>query len=177
MRSFRRSFVVGLILIGAACSLYAPLMRAADAGKPDAALERTRKLVRMLDDLYKNAIVLITKHYVEENSDLPAGEAFKALFATMREKGWHEVRLLDATGDPIVDENLPQDDFEREAIRQLKAGKPYYDQVVDRQGERYLRAATAIPVVMEKCTMCHDNYKNVKKGEAIGALGYYLKIE
>ena len=138
---------------------------------------RTRKLVRMLDDIYKTAIVLITEHYVDENSDLPAGEAFKALFATMRKKGWHEVRLIDATGDPLVPDNAPQDAFEREAIRQLKLGKPYYEEVVERDGKPFLRAATAIPVVMQKCTMCHDNYKNVEKGKAIGALGYTLKIE
>jgi hypothetical protein len=172
-----RSVAVGLILMGTIWSICQSPLRAADSAKPDAALERTRKLVRMLDDIYKSAIVLITKHYVEESSDLPAGEAFKALFSTMREKGWHEVRLLDATGDPIVDENAPQDDFESEAIRQLKGGKPYYEQVVERDGQEYLRAATAIPVVMDKCTMCHENYKKVKKGEAIGALGYLIKIE
>jgi Na+/phosphate symporter len=37
-----------------------------------AALKRTRKQVKMLDDLYKTAVVLITKHYVTEDSDLPA---------------------------------------------------------------------------------------------------------
>jgi hypothetical protein len=30
---------------------------------------------------------------------------------------------------------------------------------------------------MQKCTLCRDNYKNVEKGKAIGALGYTLKIE
>lgn len=46
--------------------------RAADV-KEDPAVERTRRQVRMLDDVYKTAVVLITKHYVKEDSDLPAG--------------------------------------------------------------------------------------------------------
>src|SRR5579872_4707433 len=79
--------------------------------KADPALERTRKQVRMLDDLYKTAIVLITDKYVHNDHDLPAGTAFQALFAAMKKKGWHEVRLLDATGDPINEKNAPADDF------------------------------------------------------------------
>jgi hypothetical protein len=36
---------------------------------------------------------------------------------------------------------------------------------------------TPIPVVMDKCVMCHDNYKNVKKGAPVGALTYAVPIE
>lgn len=143
----------------------------------DAALERTRKQVRMLDDLYKTSIVLITQNYVTEKSDVPAGEAFKKLFEAMAKKGHHEVRLLDATGEPYNDINAPKDAFEKDAIQALKSGKGYYDQVVRRDGKRYLRAATAVPVVMKKCVMCHENYEGVPAGHPIGALGYTLRIE
>ena len=143
----------------------------------DAALERTRKMVRMLDDIYKGGIVLITTHYVHEDSDLPAGKAFKMLFASAKEKGWHDVRLLDATGQPYNDENAPKDDFEKAAVKQLKDGKPYYEQVIRKDGKRYLRAVTPVPVVMKKCVMCHDNYEEVPAGKPIGALGYTVPIE
>ena len=61
----------------------------ADEAKPetDAAVERARREVRMLDDIYKTSIVLITTHYVHDDDDLPAGAAFKALFAGVKEKG------------------------------------------------------------------------------------------
>ena len=37
------------------------------AGRPDAReIERARREVRLLDDIYKTAIVLITTHYVDE---------------------------------------------------------------------------------------------------------------
>ena len=143
----------------------------------DPALKRTRKTVRMLDDIYKGSIVLITTHYVNDEEDLPAGTAFKKLFESVKDKGWHEVRLLDATGEPYNDENVPIDEFEIRAVEHLKAGKPYYDEVIEVDKQRYLRAATPIPVVVEKCTMCHDNYADVEKGQPIGALGYTLPIE
>ncbi len=145
--------------------------------KSDPALERTRKQVRMLDDLYKTAVVLITEKYVHSDTDLPAGTAFQALFGAMKKKGWHEVRLLDATGDPIVATNAPADAFEKEAIKQLLAGKAGHEQIVEKENKRYLRSATPVPVVMKKCVMCHPHYENVKEGQAIGALAYTLPIE
>lgn len=142
----------------------------------DAAVERTRREVRLLDDIYKTSIVLITEHYVNSDDDLPAGSAFKALFAAVEQKGWHKVRLLDATGEPYNDENAAKKGFETRAIAELLKGKPMYDEVVKEGKDRFLYAATAIPVVMDKCIMCHDNYKDVPKGKAIGAIGYRLPI-
>ena len=151
---------------------------AGDQGKKDdPAVARTRKTVRMLDDIYKTAVVLITKHYVNDESDLPAGSAAIALFAAIKDKGWHEVRLLDATGEPMEEANSPRDDFERKAIAALKSGKTYYEQVVTKDGRRYLRAATPVPVVLKKCTMCHPHYKDYKNGKPIGALSYTLPVE
>lgn len=141
------------------------------------ALKRARKTVRMLDDVYKMAIVLITDKYVNDEDDYPAGSAFIALFESVEEKGWHKVRLIDVSGEPYNDENVAEDDFEKEGVRQLKAGKDYYEKVVERDGKPYLRAMTAVPVVMEKCIMCHPHYKDAKKGAAIGAVSYTLPIE
>lgn len=142
-----------------------------------AAVKRTRKTVRMLDDIYKTAVVLITEHYVNDEDDLPAGTAAKALFAAIKTKGWHEVRLLDVSGEPINEDNVAKDDFDKKALGMLKSGKSYYDEVVDKDGVPYLRAVTPIPVVLKKCIMCHENYGKAKKGEAIGALAYTIKIE
>lgn len=146
------------------------------AVKEDPAVARTRKQVQMLDDLYKTAIVLVTTHYVQEDSDLPAGAAFKALFDAMKEKGWHETRLVDASGEPIEERNRPADDFEKSAVDKLKAGKAAPEQIVEKDGKRYLRMATPIPVVMKKCVMCHANYEKAKPGEVIGALSYTVPV-
>ena len=122
-------------------------------------------------------MVIITTHYVSDKSTLPVGTVAVTLFDGMKKKGWHEVRLLDATGKPLLAKNSPQDDFESTAIEELKRGTSYYDRVVERDGKRYLRAATPIPVLLEKCTMCHPHFKDAKEGEPIGALSYTLPIE
>lgn len=143
----------------------------------DPAVERARKTVKMLDDVYKTAVVLITDKYVHDEDDFPAGSAAIVWFAEISKKGWHEVRLLDATGDPYDDKNTARDKFDREAIKQLKSGKDFYDQIEDKEGKRYLRAATPVPVVLKKCIMCHPHYADAKKGEPIGLLSYTMPIE
>lgn len=151
--------------------------QAEDKTEEDPAIARTRKQVKVLDDLYKTVIVMITDNYVTEKSDLAAGAAFQHVFAAMKKAGHHEVRLLDATGEPYEEKNVAKDEFEKAAIAALKAGKPQYEQVVEKDGKRFLRVATPIPVVMKKCTLCHDNYNDAKPGEPIGALGYTVPIE
>jgi hypothetical protein len=149
---------------------------ASSAGEPkdDAAVARARREVKLLDDVYKAAVVLITEHYVNGPTDLAAGEAAVALFAAMKEKGWHEAALVDATGEPINPENSPRDEFERKAIEKISGGAAYYDEVVEHDGKRTLRAATIVPVVMEKCVMCHKGYK---VGDTLGAISYKLAIQ
>ena len=155
----------------------APAAKRSGPPVSQAALKRTRKQVRMLDDIYKTVVVFITQHYVKDDKSLPAGTAAIKLFAAIEKKGWHKVRLVDASGMPLEEKNAAKDAFERNAVKALKAGKGSYEQVISRKGKPYLRSATPIPVVLQKCTMCHDNYKKVKKGEPIGILSYTLPIE
>lgn len=144
----------------------------------DTALQRTRKQIQMLDDLYKTSVVLITETYVKEETDIPAATAAIALFDAMKKKNWHEARLIDATGSPYDEKNVANDDFEKKAVKLLADGKQnYIEQIETIDGVQYLRAATPVPVVMKKCTMCHPHFEDVKAGHAIGAITYKLKIE
>jgi hypothetical protein len=141
---------------------------------PDAAVERTRQEVKMLDDLFKNAIVPIDGHYVKTPSDLPAATAAKALWAALKKDGWYDVRILgltDVVGDP---DDVPGDAFEQTAAKKLLAGDASYEEVVETGGKRYLRVATGVPVVSENCLMCHANFKG-NKGN-IGALVYTVPV-
>jgi hypothetical protein len=142
--------------------------------KADPAVERARQQVRMLDDLYKNAVVSITKTYVAEQEDRPAIMIAKDVFAAMQKHGWHSARLVDATGDPLNDFNTPKTDFEKEASRRIRAGEVYYDRVIGEGQKRRLQAATAVPVVMAKCAECHENRK---VGDVLGFLRYEVPIK
>src|SRR5262245_31140428 len=95
--------VLAAVVVGVAMAALLAVMpaTAADAKAPDAAsLERAREQVKMLDDLYKNAVVSITNTYVGQQADTPAAAVAKDVFEAMHKKGWHEARLVDATGKP-----------------------------------------------------------------------------
>ena len=173
----QRDIALFFVMLAAVGSFLQPARAQLAPQITDPAVERARREVRMLDDIYKGGIVTITEHYVNDEDAIPAGTAFKRLFEAAAEKGWHKVRLLDATGDPYNDENVADDEFDRDAIQQLVAGKDRVEAIEEREGIRHLRVVTPIPVVFEKCTMCHDHYADVPKGQPIGALSYLLPID
>jgi len=145
------------------------------ASSQDPAIARTRQQIKMLDDLFKNAIVLIDQTYVKNPSDTSAAAAGKALFAAMKKSGWYEVRLLgltDTIGDP---DDLPKDNFEKSAALKLRpGGSQTIEEVIQKDGKGYLRMATGIPVVSEHCVMCHANFKGDKGN--VGALSYIVPL-
>jgi hypothetical protein len=147
------------------------------AGPGKAAIERARKQVQMLDNIYKQTIVLITDKYVHDVDDFAAGSAAVLLFKRISESGSHQVRLIDATGLPYEEANVARDEFEREGVKRLRSGADIHEQVQQTDGKAQLRALTPVPVVMEKCVMCHDHYADVQEGEPIGAISYTIPIE
>ncbi len=158
--------------------LRAPVARADPGsqikGGADPALERTREQVKMLDDLYKNAVVSITKRYVDDQDGKPAIMVAKDIFGAMRKQGWHSAKLVDATGEPLNETNAPGTEFEKEAVKEINSGKPYFDRVVGEGKDRRLLAATVVPVVMKRCADCHAHKK---VGEVLGFIRYDLPIK
>ena len=75
--------------------------------------------------------------------------------------------------DKIVTRELAIDRLVRDYVQEHLS----YRYVITEDGKRYLLAATAIPVVMEKCIMCHENYRTVEKGKAIGAISYKVPVQ
>ncbi|HVC97195.1 MAG TPA: DUF3365 domain-containing protein [Pirellulales bacterium] len=173
---FRVSLMLAFAGVVAAVSILSFRHGVAEANEDsaDPGLERARAQVRMLDDLYKTAIVFINDTYVEDADTPAAGEIARELFGVMRAKGWHDARLIDGTGKPLNDDNRPKGDFETAAIKTILKGEAYYDAVVEEDGKRFLRAATVVPVVNDKCIMCHPGNK---VGDVLGAVSYKLKIE
>jgi hypothetical protein len=174
---------LGLLSLVAGGSYLATLPAAAQKPteeKPDAAaVERARKTVRMLDEVYKNAVVLITDKYVNKEDDFAAGSAVVQLFKNVSKSGHQQVRLLDVSGDPYEPENVAKDDFEKTGVQKIKEGAALYEEVVKKDNGKYeLRAMTNVPVVLDKCILCHAHYADAKKkGQNIGAISYRIPIE
>ncbi len=166
---------LGLVGLCASGTMFVIAQDSSDGEKSQPAVERAKRQAKMLDTLYKSAIVIITENYVDGSEDLAAGDAFQALFKSMKDNGFHEVRLLDATGDAYDSDNEPKNEFEKNAIKALLDGKPIYEQVVEEGEKQYLLSATPIPVVLEKCTLCHSNYAGVKG--PIGSLALKIPLD
>jgi hypothetical protein len=174
-----RFFASALVLVlGVSATLFmmrsTPIVDAAEPTKPDAAaVTRARDEVQKLDTLYKTAVVGITKVYVDKQSDTPAATLAKAVFAEMHKKGYHNARLIDATGKPKDQANLPQTDFEKKAVAAMKEGKQYYEEIGAHEGKPVLRAGTIVPAVMKQCVLCHGG----KEGALLGVIVYEIPIK
>ncbi len=170
-------------LIGAGCTLAAalamvtaigsgagrPLQAAENDKESDPALVRAREQVKMLDDLYKNAVVSITNIY----DGPPAAKVAKQVFGAMEKNGWHSARLVDASGAPQNEANLPKTPFEERATKAMQAGKTYYEEISGEGANRRLLAATVVPAVLNKCAKCHG----VKEGELLGFIRYDVPVK
>ncbi|HEY7330827.1 MAG TPA: DUF3365 domain-containing protein [Gemmataceae bacterium] len=149
--------------------------RAADSVDPDReAVQRAQDTVKLLDDLHKGYVVNITATYVKAQERTPAAHVAKKVFSHVEKNGGPKVRLIDATGSPVNKENVAKDDFEKRAIKKLAAGETYISEVGRHNDRPVLRAATAVPVVMQQCIRCHPGYK---EGELLGALVYEVPIK
>jgi hypothetical protein len=175
--SRRRIALAALVAATAVATLLGwrtPAWTAGGAAPDDAAVERARSTVQMLDDLNKGYVVHITDTYVKAQERTPAARVAKKVFKHMEEKGWGTTRLIDATGEPVNRDNLPRSEFEKQAVAQLKSGKTYFEEVGSKDGKPVLRAATVVPAVMKECIHCHQG---VKEGELLGALVYEVPIK
>jgi hypothetical protein len=142
-------------------------------GPDDASVERARATVKMLDDLYKTAVVTITNKYVEMQADTPAAAVAKEVFQAMHKKGWHLARLVDASGRPKNKDNVAKTEFEKKAVEQMKAGKAYYEEIGIQDGKAVFRAATIVPAVMPQCITCHGRREN----NLLGTIVYEIPIK
>lgn len=165
--------LLALVGVGAGMFLVASLPAGDKKGPDKAALERTREQVKMLDDLYKTAVISITNNYVEGQAATPAAAVAKDVFEAMHKKGYHHARLVDATGKPKNKANVAKTDFEKKAVEQMKAGKAYYEEIAQVDGKDVLRAATVVPVVLQQCATCHGK----KQGTLLGAIVYEIAIK
>lgn len=169
-----RSWAVGLLVGGMGLVAAAGGSTAAEKAAPDkAAVDRAREQVKMLDDLYKTAVVKITEVYVGQQGEVPAAVAAQEVFKAMHKKGWHTARLVDASGKPKRKANLAKTEFEKKAVEAMKEGKPYYEEVGEKDGKPVLRAATVVPAVMKECAVCH----RVKEGTLLGTIVYEVPVK
>lgn len=171
-----RLFLAGIALLGVSCYWHFAIGNgptATDEKEGARNLRRARRETEMLDTLYKTAIVSVTQTYVENDSSTAAITSFQPVLKAMKDGKWHEVRLVDGLGDPINPENSPKDAFEKQAIKEMLAGKERIDAVEKIDGNDVLRTMTILPMALEKCVLCHANYRGKK---IVGGVSYQVPL-
>ncbi|GAX62621.1 ribulose 1,5-bisphosphate carboxylase, large subunit [Candidatus Scalindua japonica] len=138
------------------------------------AIKRGRQTVKMLDEMYKTFIVLVTDEYVKDETMFSALTISKKVFERMSAKGWYNARLLDATGDPHNPDNSARTKFERDAIEAFIDGKSFYEKVEKVDGVYYYKAATSVSIVTDGCTICHPHNK---QGDLLGGISYSFPLD
>lgn len=138
------------------------------------AVKRAKQTVKMLDEMYKTFIVLVTDEYVKDDTMFSALTVSKMVFEKMSAKGWYKARLLDATGDPHNPLNSPRTKFERDAIEAFIDGKSFYEKVEKIDGVYYYEAATSVSIVTDGCTICHPHNKH---GDLLGGISYSFPLD
>jgi hypothetical protein len=172
-----RPLLCSSLLLGVAAVGFAPWLAAADDAPKvaPADLERTRAIVKFVDELNKAYVVNITGTYVRAQEIAPAARIARKVFDHMESKKLiHSGRLIDVSGNPIGENNVAKSDFEKRIAPLIKKGEAYVDEVgTTPDGKTILRAATIVPCVMKECTNCHAG---VKVGDVMGALIYEVPI-
>ena len=170
MMSPRRYIPLGCLVAAAALAAApGPADPADQKEEADPGVARARQEVKMLDELYKTAVVSITEKYQKGQ---PAIMVAKDIFKAMEKGRYHSARLVDATGSPLGVDNGPKTDFEGRAAEAMRAGKTYLEEVAGRGEDRRLLAATVVPAVHRRCAECHG----VKEGELLGFIRYEIPI-
>jgi len=144
-----------------------------DQIEKDRNLRSARRETKMLDTLYKTAIVSVTQTYVVDDSSTAAITTFQPVLKAMKDGKWHEVRLVDGLGEPINPDNSPKDAFEKRAIKEMLAGKESIDSVEQIDGKDVLRTMTILPMALDKCVLCHENYRGKK---IVGGVSYQVPL-
>jgi hypothetical protein len=162
-----------LLLLLAVPALALPALAGEPASKEAplrVSLAEGRRLVRMMDDIYKHAVLATHKMYVQDAGTPSAITWAKQVLPQVEAKGWPRAHIFSGTGRPLHPDNEPKDDFERAAVRAFQGGKSAVEAV---EGDT-LRYASEIRVTDRSCLMCHVRNH---EGDLLGGVSYRVALQ
>ncbi len=128
---------------------------------PTAAEARARALV--LHETFEAALHAMHHHYYREDEGLPIpGVVMKDVFRELANRRGVQLRWLAVDGQAMNVAHLPQDDFERAAVKALAAGDENYD-----HAENGTYRYAGMICLTSECLKCHvPNRKSTEERSA-----------
>lgn len=172
----KRCFIPSGAMLVTACLLSVPSelpatepLTAHTAAQPT--LDEARGRAELLHETFHAVLQVVHHQYYREDEGLAIPAAtLKKVFQELAQRKQVELRWLAVNAAPMNQDHLPQNDFERQAVAALAAGKESYESV---DGGVYRRAA-AITLTSE-CLKCHaPNRSNTK--DRIAGLSISLPV-
>ena len=128
-------------------------------------LPEARRMVRLMDDIYRIGVLTTHGMYVREPG-VPAAITWgKQVLAQVNAQGWPQARIFAVSDRPLNPDNNPRDAFERDAIQAFKAGKSRLEQ----QEAGVLHYASEIRIADKSCLTCHVRNK---EGDLLGGVSF-----
>jgi hypothetical protein len=175
---FRTLLVLLTLAVGlpSSAALSAPPEKAAKssegAASPPATEREARGRAELLHETIHVALQVVHHEYYREDEALtiPAA-ALQPVFREVAQRQKVELRWLAVNAQAMNDDHKPRDEFERQAVAALAAGRDAYEQVEE---GRYRRASTI--TLASDCLKCHAPNRTSNKPLA-AALVVGMRIE
>ncbi|HND51604.1 MAG TPA: DUF3365 domain-containing protein [Pirellulaceae bacterium] len=160
--ALRSTFALALFALALLASLFlggtAVRIAAVSADEPAPApradrptLAEARRQAAILHTTLHSTLQVVHHRLYRPDEGLPLPAAvLKEVFADLETEQRVKLRWLAVDGQAMNEEHKPRTDFEREAVKQLKAGRPEHSQVQDGV---YRRAAPI--TLINACLKCH----------------------
>lgn len=128
-------------------------------GKPKPAIEEkdrvpvevARDRAQMMHEIYSTTLDVIHDRYFHDDKSAIPARAMEDVFREMNSRSKAEARWIAVNLRAMSIDHEPETEFEKQAARELAAGKSEVEKIED----GYLRRATAIPLT-GGCISCHE---------------------
>lgn len=114
------------------------------------AVEKARDRAENMHEVYEATLEMLHHRYFHRDRSLLPARAMEDIFADMKRRTNVDARWISVNTKAMNIDHEPKSDFEKQAVREIAAGKPAYEAV---DADVY-RRATAIPL-KAGCVGCH----------------------
>lgn len=154
MRPIRKSIAAMIVVVSGLSKLAAvhgvepPDEKA--VSKSRIAVEKARDRAENLHEVYEATLEMLHHRYFHRDRSLLPARAMEDIFADMKRRTNVDARRISVNTKAMNIDHEPKSDFEKQAAREIAAGKPAFE-VIDAD---FYRRATAIPL-KAGCVGCH----------------------